>query len=125
MYECCYIQGKCSHVECGEWQHPHYSYECTSLRGQLGPVPTEEDYCAGGGHAFHHYDNEIGFCFCGEQEYALCERCDLAYQLNLLWEDGCYCKECYSALFCSVELFSSMVCDIGTKGCEVKHYGGK
>lgn len=67
-YECCYIAGRCSHPECGSY-------------GQPGPPhPTEEDYCAGGGHAYYgdefnpddvppEYRDEVGRCYCGAKRY--------------------------------------------------------
>lgn len=94
MNQCNYVQGLCNHEACGEsGAYDNYLSEIYEQE------PTPKDYCAAAGHVFYRYDNELGFCYCGEQEYALCERCDLAYQLNLLWEDGCYCKECYTVMF--------------------------
>lgn len=120
-YECIYYSGRCDHPECESGAYLNYIGE------RYEQQPTEEDYCASTNHSFYSYqdEDEKGRCWCGKQEYAMCERCELAYQLNLLWDDGCYCKECYSALFCEVELYSSRACEIGTKGCVVKHYGGK
>ena len=64
MFECLYINGLCSHLECGEYPYnaPNdYRYQ---------PEPTVEEYCEANGHAYCGDDSpETGRCYCGLQDY--------------------------------------------------------
>jgi hypothetical protein len=66
-FQCCYIAGTCWHPECGSYGEPQ-------------PHPTEEDYCAEGGHAYYgdefdpatvpeEHRHEVGRCYCGKVRY--------------------------------------------------------